>query len=101
MLGGRVKPHVRRRQETQHRADVDDAPGALLAHMRQHCLGGTQNAEQVGVEQRLGFSNRSLLRRAEQGHPRAVDQHVDAPGLGDDVLNALPDRRLVTDIHLD
>lgn len=69
--------------------------------MRQHRLRGAQDSQDVGIEQRLGLGNRGFLRRAEQAHAGTVDQHVDAPRLGDDGLDRLPHRRLVTDIHLD
>ena len=86
-LGGRIERHVRRRQKAQYRADVDDAARTLLTHVRQHGLDRAQQAEEVGVEQRLGFGNRRFFRRAEQGHTRAVDQHVNALGLSDEGMD--------------
>lgn len=69
--------------------------------MRQHGLYHTQDAEEIGVEQRFSFGDRGLLRGAEQGHARAVDEDIDPLVLRDDGLNAARDRRLVTDVHFD
>jgi len=91
MFGGRVQAHVGRWQEAEHRADVDDAPAALLAHLRQYRLGNAQDAEDVGVEQRLGLADGGFLRRPEQRDAGIVDQYVDASGLGDDLLDTLVD----------
>jgi len=44
--------------------DVDDAPTALAAHMRQHQLDETGQAEQVDLELVAGLAERDILHRA-------------------------------------
>src|SRR6266487_101224 len=80
-FAGGVEASIRGRNVTDDRADVDNAPVALLAHHRQHGLEHAYDAEQVGVELRLRVGNAALLNRTELHIARVVDQEINPPGL--------------------
>ena len=101
VLGGRVQRAVRRRQETQNRADVDDPTAALRSQIRQHLTGQPHQAEEVGVEQLLSLGDRTLLGGAEDPDSGVVDQNVDAPRPLDDRRHGRGDRRGVGDVERD
>ena len=69
---------VGRRQESQHRADVDDPTAALRTQMRQHLTGQPHQPEEIGVEDLLRLGYRTLLRGADDPDTGIVDQNVDA-----------------------
>lgn len=51
----------------------DDPFAAPRPHVSEHGLDGTQDAQGIGVEERLGLRGRGFLDRADQGRSRAVD----------------------------
>jgi hypothetical protein len=82
VLGGVVGAAARERQPPAHRGDVDDRARAGLAHPRQHELGEAQETEHVGLELAADRVHRQRLERTRERVARVIDQHVDAPGLG-------------------
>ena len=73
---------------------------ALCLHLRQYRLGNAQDAEDVGVEQRLGLVDGGFLCRTEQCGASIVDQYVDAPSFCNHMFDALANRGFVTNIQV-
>jgi hypothetical protein len=99
MLGAGVDAHERRRYKAQDRADVDDQAGALTAHAWEHGLDHAQDADDVGVEQRLRLADARFLDGTNQIYTRIVDQHVDAPSAATHLFSAGHGRNLISDIE--
>ncbi|TMJ37464.1 MAG: DUF3604 domain-containing protein, partial [Alphaproteobacteria bacterium] len=87
MFGRRIKCGVGSWDETQHRTQINDSALPLASHRRQHRVGHAENAEHVHVEQRLSLGGGGLLRATEQANAGIVDKQVDAPGLGQHVID--------------
>jgi hypothetical protein len=87
VLGRVVVPAEREGHPAAHRADVDDAPAAPLAHGREDELAHPGEAEDVGLEHRTDLVEVDLLHRAVLAVSRVVDEGadgtVDALDLGD------------------
>src|SRR6266699_1642435 len=66
-FAGGVHAQIRGSNLADHRADIDDAPTALLAHHRQHGLDHADDTEQVGIELGLHIDKTALLNRADLG----------------------------------
>ena len=81
------------------RGDVDDAATALRAHVRHDQLNEPGQAEDVHLELAARLAQRHVFDRAVGAVAGVVDQHVDPPGRGDDLLDAVGDGRLVGEIH--
>ncbi|MCY1524804.1 hypothetical protein D9M68_597580 [compost metagenome] len=89
-LGGAVHAPAVIGLVTAQRRDVDDAAGALAAHVRQHRAGNVEQAEDVGRVDALDFGGAGFLHRAEDAVAGVVQQDVDAA----EALDALGDRRM-------
>lgn len=73
----------------------------MLAHLRQYHLGDAQDAEDVGIEQRLGLVDGGFFCRTDQCGACIVDQCVDASGFRDHMFDTLAYRGFITDIQVD
>jgi hypothetical protein len=100
-LAGAVVTPERHRRQPGHAADGDDVPGAAFAHSRQHGGGHPGHAEVVGLELRLGLSDRNLLDRSGAQVPGVVDQDIDSPRLAQDLTHAIPYRCVIPDVERD
>ncbi len=67
----------------------------MAAHDRQHRVGHAKNTEDVHFEQRLRLGNRGLLRATEQANAGIVDEQVDAPGLGEHLIDQFRHGRVI------
>jgi hypothetical protein len=86
-------------QPAAHRADVDDAPAARVAHAGQDQLGEAGGAEDVGFELASDPVDVDLFDGAERAVPGVVDEHVHLTLLGFDDLDGGPHGRLVGDVE--
>src|ERR1044072_969412 len=77
MFGGGVDGHEGGWDQTEYRGDVDHAATALGAHVGQHCVCHSHQAEDVDVEDLLGLVDRALLAGAGRAHACVVYQDVD------------------------
>ena len=99
VFGGGVKTHVRRRKEAEHAADEDDTARALGAHRGQHRTRHSHGAEEVHVEEIPRLGRVGLLDGAHDAAARVVDEDVNPPGLGEDLLDAALDRLVVAHVE--
>ena len=95
MFGRRIKREIGSWDEPLHRAQIDDSALPLTAHCRQDRVGHAENAEDVHVKQRLSLGHRGLLRATKQTHASIVDKQVDAPGLGQHVIDQFRHGRVI------
>ena len=65
---------IRRGNEAQHRAQIDDPALSLTPHYRQHFVRDADNTEDVDVKQGLSLGNRRFFRASEQSNARIVDK---------------------------
>src|SRR5688572_21066401 len=81
VLGCGVERHVRRRQETEHGADVDDAATALASHVGHDGARHADDPEEVGIENRSCLLEGTLF-GSGWGDTEAgvVHEQVDAAG---------------------
>jgi 7,8-dihydropterin-6-yl-methyl-4-(beta-D-ribofuranosyl)aminobenzene 5'-phosphate synthase len=79
VLGRRIERPVWHRQETQHRADVDDAATPLASHVGHHGTRHPDYPEKVRIEDRPGLFDGALF-RSGGGDTEAsvVHEHIDA-----------------------
>src|SRR5262245_1012892 len=98
MLGARIDAHERCRQEAQDRTDVDDLTAALMPHAGEHGLDHAQDAEDVGVEQRLRLADARFLDGPDQIDTGIVDKNVDSASAAAHHFNAALDRSPISDI---
>src|SRR5215470_5568701 len=75
-LTGGVHPCIGGSDLTERRADIENAPVALLAHRGQYCLDHTDGSKQVGIELGLDFSDTTLLYGANLRVTSVVDQDI-------------------------
>src|SRR5438477_4180953 len=74
-----IEHHVRRRQETEHRADVDDATAALMPHVRNDSARHPDDSEEVRIEDCPRLFDRALFRSGGgDAESRVVHEQVDA-----------------------
>src|SRR5262245_13097246 len=99
VLGARIDAHERRRYEAHDRADVDDQACALTPHAWEHGSDHTQDADDVGVEQRLRLADARFLDGTDQIDTRIVDQDVDPANAASHPINAGVDRSVIADIE--
>ena len=81
------------------RRDVDDAPGALRAHRRQHELREAGEPEHVDVELATGLLERNVFDRSVRAVPGVVHEQVDPAGLGEDAVDGRGHARVVGHIE--
>ena len=86
--------------EPADRAHVDDAALALGEHLASEGLAAQVRALHVEADDEVELVLRELLRRAPEGGPGAVDEHVDAARFGDDLIGGAVARCLVDDVEL-
>ena len=86
VLGGVVPGTQGRGNAPRHRGDVQDAPAALCAHMRQHQLGEAREAEEVHLELAACLVNGDIFNGAVGSVARVVDEHVNAAFCVNDLL---------------
>src|SRR5262245_58889295 len=98
MLGARVDTHERGRYEAQDRTDVDDQARPLTAHSGEHGLHHAQNADDVGLEQRLRLGYARFLDGTDQIDAGIVDQYVDPAGTATHLLDTGFNRSLISDV---
>ena len=77
VLGRRVNGRVRIGSESDDRGDVDDDSAAGGEHAGQGRLGGPDQPDQVGVDQRADLVLRHLVQPALPAQAGVVDQDVD------------------------
>src|SRR5690606_5130752 len=70
-------------------ADVDDAAAALAPHDRDDRVHGVQRAPEVGRHGAGVVVRLEVIERRDQHDAGAVDQDVDAAGVGGDLLDDL------------
>jgi hypothetical protein len=87
------------RYEAQDRTDVNDLARALAPHAGEHGLDHAQDAEDVGVEQRLRLADARFLDGTDQIHTGIVDQYVDTASPAAHRFNAGLDRSPISDIE--
>ena len=78
VLGGVVPGPEGHGNTPRHRGDVQDAPAALCAHMRQHKLGEARQTEEVHLELAACLVDRHIFNSAVGAVARVVDEHVNA-----------------------
>jgi hypothetical protein len=76
MLRSTVESCIDGRDETEHRADVDDASRALFSHGREDGLGDLQQAEEIRIEKSARLFDGRLLSGTEQIDAGVVDQQI-------------------------
>src|SRR5262249_59324696 len=91
--------HERARHEAQDRADVNDLARALTPHGWEHGLDHAQDADDIGVEQRLRLADARFLDGTDQIDTGIVDQYVDPASAAAHLFNAGLDRNLIADIE--
>src|SRR5262245_39602654 len=70
-----------------------------MPHAREHGLHHAQDADDVGVEQRLRLADARFLDGTDQIDTGIVDQYVDPAGAATYLINAGLDRSLISDIE--
>jgi hypothetical protein len=81
------------------RIEPDDPAGTLTPHDWEHGLDHAQDADDIGIEQRLGLADACFLDGTDQIDTGIVDQHVNATSAAEYLFNAGLDRSQITDIE--
>lgn len=74
-----------------HREEIDDVPGALLAHLREDGAGHVQQTKDVRAKFFLHIVGADFLNAAEDAESVVVDENVNASESGDAGLDRLGD----------
>src|ERR1043166_7160873 len=94
-LAGAVGDEVRHADLAADGRDVDDAPVAARAHLREHAEGRVERPPEVYGHRVLEVFERHLLKRPDLDDARVVDEHVHAAEMPRHHLDQLPDLRAV------
>ena len=98
---GRIVPcSESERHVSCHAGQIDDTSAMLLTHIRQNLLRHTRQAEDIDLELMFGIGHRHIFDCTEIAVSGIVDEYVDTPFAGDDLLDASRDRRFVGDVQL-
>src|SRR2546423_3906525 len=76
VLRGDIETLERDGHESKDRADVDDATGASLAHVREHIRNHPHGSPEIGLELFARFLRRCFLDAAEQSEARVVNENI-------------------------
>src|SRR5215467_12545158 len=81
-----------------HRRDIDDGAPALTDHDRKHGAAGHHHRAQIDREHPVPVGRLGAGDGAERGDSGRGDEHVDAPELGDGLLNHRLDGGVLRDV---
>ena len=81
------------------RSDVDNASGAAPQHRRQKSLRHIEDASDVDRKEAIEIGAVRLHDRADVPHAGAVDEDVEAAGIGQHLLRALRALRFIRDVE--
>ncbi|KAG1448918.1 hypothetical protein G6F57_016736 [Rhizopus arrhizus] len=87
MLGRHIGRLVHRAYQPMYRRDVDDAPGALLLHVRQCRRRCMEHCREIQRQDRIPLFGGKFLDRCGVLNARVVHQNVDAAHLRNGVLD--------------